>query len=130
MNTHTTRKDTPNSPGAEAIKNERYRQITVEGWSADHDDEQWDGEIAGAAASYAHLAARQEGSGLYEAEATSPPSQDWRWPAKWWKPSPDPVRNLVKAGALIAAEIDRLLRERNRKDAIVGRSVEPMEDKQ
>ena len=36
------------------------------------------------------------------------PCWDWPWAKKWWKPSDDPVRNLVKAGALIAAEIDRL----------------------
>ena len=30
---------------------------------------------------------------------------------EWWKPSIDPVRNLAKAGALIAAEIDRLQRQ-------------------
>lgn len=29
---------------------------------------------------------------------------------KWWKPSDDPIRNLVKVSALIAAEIDRLKR--------------------
>jgi hypothetical protein len=34
----------------------------------------------------------------------------WPWDQDWWKPSPDPIRNLVKAGALIAAEIDRLQR--------------------
>lgn len=34
----------------------------------------------------------------------------WPWDEEWWKPSEDPVRNLVKAGALIAAEIDRLQR--------------------
>ncbi|HEU5085706.1 MAG TPA: hypothetical protein VFU14_20360 [Acidimicrobiales bacterium] len=32
----------------------------------------------------------------------------WPWAPEWWDPSEDPVRNLVKAGALIAAEIDRL----------------------
>lgn len=34
----------------------------------------------------------------------------WPWERKWWKPSQDQVRNLVKAAALIAAEIDRLQR--------------------
>jgi hypothetical protein len=38
-----------------------------------------------------------------------PPS----WSYNWWKPSDDPIRNLVKAGALIAAEIDRLQRRSN-----------------
>ena len=32
----------------------------------------------------------------------------WPWDFKWWKPSDDPVKDLIKAGALIAAEIDRL----------------------
>lgn len=35
---------------------------------------------------------------------------DWPWEDAAWKPVDDPIRNLVKAGALIAAEIDRLLR--------------------
>ena len=34
----------------------------------------------------------------------------WPWDVSWWKPSDSPIRNLVKAGALIAAEIDRLQR--------------------
>jgi len=35
---------------------------------------------------------------------------------EWWKPSPDdPVWQLVKAGALIAAEIDRLRRKEKAK---------------
>ncbi len=39
---------------------------------------------------------------------------EWPWPAGaggcTWKPTPDdPIRQLVKAAALIAAEIDRLL---------------------
>lgn len=37
--------------------------------------------------------------------------REWPWDASWWKPSPDPIANLVKAGALIAAEIDRLQRK-------------------
>ena len=42
----------------------------------------------------------------------------WPWDHEWWKPSDDPVRNLVKAGALIAAEIDRLQRLREHTAAI------------
>jgi hypothetical protein len=37
-------------------------------------------------------------------------NEGWPWDEKWWKPSTNPIRNLVKAGALIAAEIDRLQR--------------------
>ena len=39
----------------------------------------------------------------------------WPWDRKWWKPTPDNrIRELEKAGALIAAEIDRLLRLDNK----------------
>lgn len=34
----------------------------------------------------------------------------WPWAVRWWKPK-DPIRDLVRAGALIAAEIDRLQRK-------------------
>ncbi|MEB3421767.1 hypothetical protein VK682_24660 [Salipiger manganoxidans] len=33
--------------------------------------------------------------------------QLWPWDRKWWKPT-TPRRDLVKAGALIVAEIERL----------------------
>ena len=36
-----------------------------------------------------------------------PSTAHWPWDDEWWNPSPDPITNLVKAGALIAAEIDR-----------------------
>lgn len=39
----------------------------------------------------------------------------WPWDESWWRPSDDPIRNLEKAGALIAAEIDRLQRAARRK---------------
>lgn len=96
--------------GVDRIAAERERQISEKGWSLEHDDDHYNGEIAGAAASYAEFAHRQIAS------APSPyvggPFQTWRWAGSDWKPSGDPVRNLEKAGALIAAEIDRLLRER------------------
>lgn len=37
---------------------------------------------------------------------------DWPFEVESWKPSDDPIRNLVHAGALIAAEIDRRQRQR------------------
>lgn len=98
--------------GVDLIAAERSRQVEVEGFTAEHDDEHFLGELAGAAACYAALASRQAASGLNRAEAQSPPCQSWRWSHEWWKPSFDPVHNLVRAGALIAAEIDRLERER------------------
>jgi hypothetical protein len=89
--------------GAELIQYERARQIVVEGWSAEHDDKYRGFRLARAAWSYlAHVIDRMT--------PDDEPCFDWPWAKKWWKPSPDPVRNLVKAGALIAAEIDRLKR--------------------
>lgn len=96
--------------GVALIAVERERQIADEGYTAEHDDEHLDGELSGAAAAYATHARNQIASGLPLLTAT-PPSNLWRWSADAWKPDRDPVRNLMKAGALIAAEIDRLTRE-------------------
>lgn len=82
--------------GIESIAAERRRQIEAEGWTPEHDDEHCVGELAAAAASYA-LARNECDSALVS----------WPWAMKWWKPK-DRRSNLVRAGALIAAEIDRL----------------------
>lgn len=77
---------------------ERVRQIRVEGWMARHDDGHRHGELAVAAACYAIADVLQD--------RTMAPGM-WPWTVDWWKPS-DNRRNLVKAGALILAEIERL----------------------
>lgn len=82
----------------EAIAAERQRQIEVEGWTPEHDDEHDDGALANAAACYA------VGDDLRRFDG---PDGIWPWKASWWKPA-DRRRNLVKAGALIVAEIERL----------------------
>ena len=97
--------------GAKRIAAERKRQIKEEGWSEYHDDVTWThGELARAAACYAlpgYIRKKVTGDmrikvGLFDI---------WPWPAGCWKPTPDNrIRELEKAGALIAAEIDRLLR--------------------
>jgi hypothetical protein len=83
---------------------ERERQKSVEGWTPEHDDEHIGEELANAAGCYAL-------------------GQPIRWP--WtethplmgvmayhgWKPK-DRRSNLVRAGALILAEIERLDRKR------------------
>ena len=91
--------------GIERIAAERQRQIE-EGWTLEHDAfEHGGGELAWAAASYA--LARED---FYTDEADDCPSM-WPWLPRDWKPCPgDRIRELEKAGALIAAEIDRLLR--------------------
>lgn len=94
--------------GIERIAAERQRQIEQEGWSAEHDDDHRGGEIAQAAATYA-----LHSTGKYGFRALT-----WPWHWSWWKPSQDPIRDLEKAGALIAAEIDRRLRAKARADAL------------
>lgn len=98
------------------IAAERQRQIEVEGWTASHDDtDHPNGELAQAAACYA-LPARsrimeKSTSFLGDFEPTCKPTL-WPWIAEWWKPTPeDRLRELVKAGALIVAEIERLQRK-------------------
>jgi len=94
------------------IAAERRRQVEGESWTSLHDDGHVRGELALAAACYA-----VEASGLGSRTLTTQGlevSLDvlglyWPFERGWWK-SGTPIRNLVKAGALIAAEIDRRLR--------------------
>lgn len=92
--------------GVEMITAERERQVTEEGHSDAHDDEHDRGEIIAAAIAYAAVAERQVCGG------ESMPDVEVSWPLERssWKPKGQPIRNLVRAGALIAAEIDRLRR--------------------
>lgn len=84
---------------------ERQRQIHEEGFSAEHDDDHTNGQLAYAAACYA-FATKDSGVDLQLKE----PDTTWPWHESWWKPSPDPKRNIIKAMALLAAEYDRLER--------------------
>ncbi len=85
--------------GAELIAAERIRQISGEGWLYEHDDDHVSDELVEAAICYSYK--------------KSVPGSDspnlWPWNEEWWKPK-DRVNNLIRAGALIAAEIDRLHR--------------------
>ena len=94
--------------GIELIAEERKRQIDVEGWTPEHDDIHTHAEIGLAGLSYVSVAVSQVR--LRDGCITETLPTYWPWHPSWWKPSPDPIRNLVKAGALIAAEIDRLQR--------------------
>jgi hypothetical protein len=95
--------------GIELIAAERQRQIDAEGWTPEHDDEHDAGVLASAAACYAVNAASElhpyDGLGVQDI-GTVP---WWPWDKAWWKPK-DPIRDLARAGALIAAEMDKLLR--------------------
>lgn len=104
--------------GAERIAAERKRQVAVEGWTPEHDDTHDNNVLLRAAECYL-WAAKLLNQGVHVDSLTlgsgGPNRRDatWPWRDEFWKPSADPVRNLEKAGALIAAEIDRLLRKRD-----------------
>lgn len=91
------------APGAAGlIAAERKRQIDAEGWTAEHDDRHEFGELALAAACYA-LTHRWRRAFVWRI---------WPWSVNNFKPK-DRITDLVRAGALIAAEIDRLLRRKD-----------------
>lgn len=99
--------------GVHRIHEERIRQTEAEGWTSEHDDGHADGDLASAARCYVWAASictlwRNEGHADGPSTLLAAPPSDWPWAPEWWKPSDDPIRNLEKAGALIAAEIDRL----------------------
>jgi hypothetical protein len=81
----------------EDIVAERNRQKNVLGWTEEHDDECKNDQLSDAAACYA--AGSKFGKPLI-----------WPWEIKWWKPK-SKRENLIKAGALIVAEIERIDRE-------------------
>ena len=91
-----------NTKAATDVLAERKRQIEVEGWTAEHDDKHADGEIALAASAYAYATAGFD-------DRSRPYLQPgwWPWATTWFKPT-SRRRDLVKAGALILAEIERL----------------------
>lgn len=84
------------------VLTERMRQIEVKGYSPDKDDAHTLGDFADAAGCYALAAARQ-----VRGKDSISPALHWPWALTDWNPS-TARRNLVKAGALILAEIDRL----------------------
>ena len=111
--------------GIERIAAERQRQVTEEGWTPDHDDHHDRDSMAKAAACYAApvevFALTQLRDGGVRATSI------WPWETKWDKrvrPSNSGflgadldarIRDLEKAGALCAAEIDRLQRLKARR---------------
>ncbi len=85
------------SPAAADVLAERHRQITVKGWTPEHDDTYIGFELGAAAISY-----------------IEPMEAENYWPADWHDDSFRPSgyrRNLVKAAALLLAEIERLDRQ-------------------
>lgn len=90
--------------GIELIAEERKRQINEEGYSWRHDDEHYAHQLSDAAIVYAAPAPLR-----YKV------MDWWPWDKSYFKEdktftTAGRIRELVKAGALIAAEIDRLQR--------------------
>ncbi len=101
--------------GIELIAEERKRQIEVEGWDEKHDDNHLAFSLSTAGACYALDFIASKPIKINSNFQTLNDVLDYVWPfdGEWWKPTPeDPVRQLTKAGALIAAEIDRLQRQK------------------
>ena len=98
--------------GIERIKAERERQIAKEGWTPEHDDSHTREEMAIAAACYA-----VKGTYAMCIERRIDCTNDaWPWSEEWDKRNKHSrLRQLEIAGALIAAEIDRIQR-RDAKD--------------
>ncbi len=103
--------------GVQHISTERTRQKEKEGWSAEHDDSHANDELTLAAVSYALVGCARLSHVAYSA---------WPFDSEWFKYSakngkPETIRgrirDLTKAGALIAAEIDRLQRLKEQEES-------------
>lgn len=102
---------------ASEVADERQRQKDKEGWTEAHDDGHTAGCMAVAGACYALLAAAQcNGENEYWRDRYLKEATElWPWDREWWKPK-NIRRDLIRAAALIVAEIERLDRtggERN-----------------
>lgn len=89
------------TPAARDVLAERQRQITAEGYDSGRDDMATRGQLAIAAGCYAIWSGHPVLMGSFPWKRFFP----WDW--KYWKPS-TPRHNLIRAGALILAEIERL----------------------
>lgn len=91
------------------IAAERQRQVEDEGWTPEHDDQHDNNQLALAAACYA-IGATGISRGISDLEhgvEATLSARLWPWSMDWWKPK-DRRRDLIRAAALIVAEIERL----------------------
>ncbi|MCH6940681.1 hypothetical protein BEC63_19655 [Escherichia coli] len=85
------------SNAVQSVIAERQRHQSAEGWTPEHDDQYSKSQLLWA-------------SSCYVLNAIHPFNRipfDWPWTPEWWKPT-NPRRDMVKAGALILAEIERI----------------------
>lgn len=106
----------------EEIAAERDRQIKAEGYSLAHDDEHRDSELARAAAAYAFAASlgsdeRARFAQAFDSNVRSPgvslTARLWPWNIHQFNPT-HARRDLIKAGALVVAQIGVLDRAKRR----------------
>ncbi|ESY21437.1 hypothetical protein [Mesorhizobium sp. LNJC391B00] len=88
------------------VMNERDRQWNEENFDPAHDDRYLNFELGKAAAAYLGEAIIKDATRADHSKRDFPPGV-WPWHRNWWKPK-DRRRDLVRAGALIIAEIERL----------------------
>ena len=99
--------------GIEIISKERKRQIEVEGYDESHDDKEKGNQLALAAACYTIPSYVRNVPVLNNRKTVF--DIIWNWDYEFWKPTPENrIKELAKAGALIAAKIDRLQRLNNK----------------
>lgn len=97
------------SDALDAIAEERNRQINEEGWTCAHDDEHSGGEMADAAACYALSSDGRRKLDAHDIGLKRWPPVFWPWSNRYWKPKTRD-RDLIRAGALIVAELERIKR--------------------
>lgn len=113
----TSLEDMKGQSGAELIRIERTRQLEDLGYDAQHDDSHVSGELVTAAICHALAASNDDVAGAdwlvrglwpFTNDSEPTPAYDWRGRNERLG-----LNNLIAAGALIAAEIDRRLRRLN-----------------
>ncbi|KQP36670.1 hypothetical protein [Methylobacterium sp. Leaf100] len=101
----------PQSRAAQDVAAERRRQIVEEGWTASHDDAHTDGALSQAAAAYALVGSLSDEwrERLFPSSWGTVIWAMWpgTWSRQWFKPK-DRRRDLVRACALLIAEIERV----------------------
>jgi len=83
--------------GLELIAAEQQRVVEIEGYGPSHNAQHTNNQLPKAAIAYLFLATGDEIRAGYS----------WPWDGSYFRPKDAPLRALVKAGALIASEIDR-----------------------
>lgn len=95
--------------GVELIAEERKEQIEKHGYTATEDDTRHNGGLAAGGAAYALYVAQKRGMNIGGAD---PVGDLWMFPIRTFKAGDDHLKTLAKAGAMIAAEMDKIIRER------------------